>query len=173
MNDTMKIFKSLEESGLFIKDINETVKNKAKEQKGGFLSIVLSALGVSLLENLWASKNTIKAGDGTIRAGQYFLFFIQDIINLNLPGPYVINFDEFTSIRNYWIAFYVNGNNIIYFDSFGVEHIPKEIQTFIGNKNIITSIYRTQANNSLMCKYLCIRFIDFMLKGRRLLDYTR
>ena len=52
MNDTMKIFKSLEESGLFIKDINETVKNKVKEQKGGFLSIVLSALGVSLLENL-------------------------------------------------------------------------------------------------------------------------
>ena len=98
--------------------------------------------------------------------------FIQDIIYLNLLGPYVMNFDEFKSIRNYWIAFYVNGNNIIYFDSFGVEHIPKEIQTFIGSKNIITNIYRIQANNSLMCEYLYISFIDFMLKGRRLLDYT-
>ena len=67
---------------------------------------------------------------------------------------------------------YVNGNNIIYFDSFGVEHIPKEIKEFLGNKNIITNIYRIQAYDSIMCGYFCIEFIDFMLKGKSMLDYT-
>ena len=65
----------------------------------------------------------------------------------------------------------MNGNNTVYFDSFGVEHIPKEIKKFIGNKNI-TSIYRTKAYDSIMCGYFCIEFIDFMLKGKSLLDYT-
>ena len=66
----------------------------------------------------------------------------------------------------------MNGNNVIHFDSFGVEHVPKEIKKLIGNKNIITNIYRIQAYDSIMCGYVCIRFIDFMLKGKRLLDYT-
>ena len=66
----------------------------------------------------------------------------------------------------------MNGNNIIYFDSFGAEHIPKEIEKFIGNKNIITNVYRMQACNSIKCGYFCIGFIDFMLKGKSLLDYT-
>ena len=66
----------------------------------------------------------------------------------------------------------MNGNNVIYFDSFGLEHIPKETKKFIGNKNIITNIHRIQAYNSLMCGYFCIGFIDFMLKGKSLLDYT-
>ena len=48
-------------------------------------------------------------------------------------GVYVINHDEFKSIETNWIAFYVNGNNIIYLDSYGVEPIPKEIKKFIGN----------------------------------------
>ena len=64
---------------------------------------------------------------------------------------------------------------IIYFDSFGVEHIPKEMKKFIGNKNIIyfsTNIYRIQTYNSIICGYFCIVFIGFMLKGKRLLDYT-
>ena len=68
-------------------------------------------------------------------------------------------------------SFYVNGNNVTYFDSFEVEHIPKEIKKFIGNKNI-TNIYRTQAYDSIMCGYFCIGFIDFMFKGKSLLDYT-
>ena len=66
------------------------------------------------------------------------------------------------------IALYVNNDNIAYFDSFGVEHIPKEIKKFIGNKNIITNIYRIQAFNSIICRYFCIGFIDFMLKGKNL-----
>ena len=94
----------------------------------------------------------------------------------NLPqirdGAYVINLDEFQSIRTHWIALYVNDDNIIYFDSFGVEHIPKEIKKFIGNKSIITNIYRIEAYDSIMCGYFCTGFIDFMLKGKSLLDYT-
>ena len=66
----------------------------------------------------------------------------------------------------------MNGNNIIYFDSFGVEHIPKEIEELLGNKNIITSIYRIQAYDLIMCGYICIEFIDYMRKGKSLLDYT-
>ena len=54
-------------------------------------------------------------------------------------GAYVINRDDYKSIGNHCIALYVNDNNIVYF---GVEHIPKEIRKFIGNKNIITNIYR-------------------------------
>ena len=57
----------------------------------------------------------------------------------------------------------MNGNSIIYFDSFGVEHIPKEIKKIIGNKNI-TNIYRMWTYDSIMCGYVCIGFIDFMLK---------
>ena len=65
----------------------------------------------------------------------------------------------------------VNDNKVTYFDSFGVEHIPKEIKN-LGNKSIITNVYRIQVFNSIMCGYFCIGFIDFILKGKSLLDYT-
>ena len=87
-------------------------------------------------------------------------------------GAYIINFDEYESIGTHWIALYVNAENVTYFDSFGVEHIPKEIRKFIVNKNIKTNIYRMQAYYSIMCGYFCIGFIDFMLKGKSLLEYT-
>ena len=65
----------------------------------------------------------------------------------------------------------MNVNIIIYFDSFGVENIrEKKIQIFIGNKNI-TNIYKIQASDSVVCEYFCIRFIDFILKGKSLFDY--
>ena len=92
----------------------------------------------------------------------------------NLPkiknGAYVINLDEYKSIEAHWIALYINDYNITYLDSSGVEHIPKRNKKIIGNKNIITSIYRIQAYDSIMCRYFCIGFIDFMLKGKSLLD---
>ena len=67
-----------------------------------------------------------------------------------------------------------NNNSVIYFDSFGVEQIPKEIKVYINrpsysalhNKNIITNIFRIQAYDSIMCGYFCIGFIAFMLKKR-------
>ena len=66
----------------------------------------------------------------------------------------------------------VDNNNVTYFDSFGVEHIPKEIKAFINNKNIKTNIFRIQAYDSVMCGYFCIGFIDFMLVGKTLTEYT-
>ena len=56
-----------------------------------------------------------------------------------------------------------NNKNVTYFDSFDVEHIPKEIKTFISNKNIKTNIFRIQAHDLIMCRYFCIGFLDFML----------
>ena len=90
----------------------------------------------------------------------------------NLPkikdGANVINLDDHKAIGTHWIALYVNDNNVTYFDSFGVEHIPKEIEKFIGNKNI-TNIHRIRAYNS-MCGYFFVGFIDLLLKGKSLLD---
>ena len=95
----------------------------------------------------------------------------------NLPnsiknGAYVINLDEYRHIGTHWVVLYVNNKTIIYFDSFGVEHIPKEIMKFIGNKNIITNIYRIQAYDSIMCGYFCIGFINFIFNGNSLTDDT-
>ena len=70
MNDIMKIIKYLEESGLLIKRVSETIQNEAKQSKGGIFSMLLGTLGASLLENLLTSKGTFRAGEGTIRTGQ-------------------------------------------------------------------------------------------------------
>ena len=93
---------------------------------------------------------------------QDLMVFIQNVINL----------DEYSDIGTHWVALYVKNNNVTYFDSFGVEHIPKEIIKFIENKNIKTNIFRIQAYDSIMCGYFCIAFIDFMFKGKSLTDYT-
>ena len=74
----------------------------------------------------------------------------------------------------------LNNNHVTYFDNFEVEHIPKEIKTFINrplspasqNKNIKTNILRIQAYDSVMYGYFCIGFIDFMFKGRTLTEFT-
>ena len=69
-------------------------------------------------------------------------------------------------------ALYVNNKTVTYFDSFGVEHIPKELKKIINNKNIIANIFGLYSYDSVMCGYFCIRFIDFMLKGNNLTDFT-
>ena len=75
----------------------------------------------------------------------------------------------------------MQNNNVTYFDSFGVEHIPKEIKAFINNnnnnnnnndKNITAGTFRIEAYDSIMCGYFCVGFIDFMLKGKTLTEYT-
>ena len=53
-----------------------------------------------------------------------------------------------------------------------VEHVAEEINEFVGNKNIIANIFRVQANDSVMCGYFCIEFIDFVLAGKKLTDFT-
>ena len=65
----------------------------------------------------------------------------------------------------------LNGD-VTYFDSFGVEHISKQIKAFIGNKNIKTNIFRIQAYDSIICGYFCIGFIDFMFAGKTLTYFT-
>ena len=85
---------------------------------------------------------------------------------------YVTNLDEFSDIGTHLVALWVNMNNVTYFHSFGVEHIPKEIKTFIENRNIKTNIFRIQAHDLVMCRYFYIAFIDFMFKGKSLTEYT-
>ena len=72
----------------------------------------------------------------------------------------------------HWIALFCMRNEVIYFYSYGVEHIPEEIKEFIGNKSIKANIFWIQENNSIMCGYFCIGSIDFMLGGKTLVDYT-
>ena len=84
----------------------------------------------------------------------------------------IINLDEYSDIGTHWVALYIQNNDVTYFDSFGVEHIPKEIKTFISNKNIKINIFRIQADDSIMCGYFCIGFINFMLAGKTLTDFT-
>ena len=123
----------------------------------------------------------------------------QDLNNVfsknNLPkkmkdGVYVRNLDEYADVGTHWIALSCNRNEIVYFDSFGVEHVPEEIKEFIDrrflnsstsyrpsssasqNRNIKANIFRVQANNSVMCGYFCIGFTEFMIAGRKLTDYT-
>ena len=69
MKDILKIVKSLENSGLLLEGVSETIKNETKEPKGGFLSILLGTLGASLLGNMLSGKGVIRTGEGTARIG--------------------------------------------------------------------------------------------------------
>ena len=104
------------------------------------------------------------------------VFSRDHLFNKIKGGAYVINLDEYEDIGTHWIALFCKKNEIVYFDSFGVEHIPEEIKEFIkefpGNKNIKTNIFRVQEDNSIMCGYFCIGFIDFMLAGKKLSNFT-
>ena len=181
MNDKMKIVQALEDSNTFLKGVSETIKNETKEQKGGFLSMLLGTLGASLLGNLLTGKGIVRAGEGIVRAGYGSSikkralnpqhpptnFEIKDYYENeprfngvysrdNLPKlienvAYVINLDEYADVGTHWTALYIKNNEVIYFDSFGVEHVPKEIKRFIGHKNTKASIFRIQVDNSIMC----------------------
>ena len=69
-------------------------------------------------------------------------------------------------------CFFCKRNEIVCFDNFGVEHIPEKIKKIIGNKKIKTNIFRVQGNDSVMCGYFCIGFIDIMIAGKKSTDYT-
>ena len=222
MKDIMKIIKALENSGILLKGVSKTIKNETKEQRGGFLSMLLGTLGASLLGNLLTGgKGIMKAGegsvasrtkgDGIVRAGKgsgskkklNLLLPFHPLTNIeiskcykneprfndvysrnNLPnkikkGAYVINLDEYENTGTHWVALFVKANKVIYFDSFRIEHIPKEINKFIKKSSslkrtarIKSNIFRIQAYDSIMCGYFCIEFINYMLKGKTLLDYT-
>ena len=224
MNDIMKIIKALENSGILLKGVSKAIKNETKEQRGGFLSMLLGTLGASFLGNLLSGgKGITRAGegsvasrikgDGIVRAGEgsgskktlNLLLPFHPLTNIeiseyykneprfngvysrnNLPktikkAGYVINLDEYENTGTHWVALFVKTNEAIYFDSFGIEHIPIEINKFINNdttkssslERIESNIFRIQAYDSIMCGYFCIEFINYILKGKKLLDYTK
>ena len=100
------------------------------------------------------------------------MFLRDNLLQKIKDGAYVINLDDHVDTGKHWIALFRVRDEVIYFDSFDVEHVPREIKKFIGNKNIKANIFRVQVNNSVMCGYFCIGFIDFMLAGKTLTDYT-
>ena len=67
---------------------------------------------------------------------------------------------------------YALNNNITYFDCFGIEYFPKKIKIFIDKSTVVANIFRIAAYDLVMCEYFCIGFIDFMLKGKTLTDFT-
>ena len=85
---------------------------------------------------------------------------------------YVTNLDEYVDVGTHWIALFCNRNEIVYFDSFGVDNIPEEVKELVGNKNIKANIFRVQAKDSVMRGYICIGSIEFMLAGKKLIDFT-
>ena len=164
MDDIMKIIEALENSGILLKGVSKTIDHEIKEQKGGFLSMLLGLLGASLLGNLLTSergvgKGIVRAGEGIVHAGegtkrkQNLLMPSRSLLpphpltnfeiseyyknepkfngvysRDNLPkaikkGAYVINLDEYTDAGTHWVVWYVKDNKVIYFDSFGIEHI--------------------------------------------------
>ena len=103
--------------------------------------------------------------------------FNGDFSRDNLPNKIkgtasIINLDKYEDTGTHWIALFCRRNKIVYFNSFGVEHVPKEIENFIEHKNIKTNSFRIQSSNSIMCEYFCIEFIDFMFADKTLIDQT-
>ena len=172
MNDIMKIVQALEDSNILLKGFPKTIKNETKEEKGGFLSMLLGTLGASLPGDL-LTKNL--SGKGIVRAGEGFLkkalmpphpltnFEIQEYYKNearfngvysrdNLPktiksGAFVICLDKYEDVGTHWIALYVKKK-------------MKLLILILVVQN--TNIFRIQADNSIMCGYFCIGFIDFM-----------
>ena len=100
------------------------------------------------------------------------VFSRNNLANLK-KGAYVINLDHSKKhTGTHWVVVFVKKDEVIYFDSFGVEYIPREIKKVIRNKNIKTSIFRIQDNSSIMCGYFCILFIEYMLNSKTLTDFT-
>ena len=79
----------------------------------------------------------------------------------------MIKLHEYADVGTHWIDLFCNRSKIVYFDSFGVEDFPEEIKESIGNKNIIANSFGAETNKSIMCGYFCIKFIDFMLTGKK------
>ena len=187
MNDIMKIVQALEESNILLRGVTKTSENETKEQKEGFLSMLLGTLCAGLLGNLLTGKGIERAGSGRLLSSALqnnkvkgiiktgygnqskkcngFLIKPHPLTNFeiqkyyenesrfngvfsrdNLPkkikdGVNVINLDEHADTATHWIALFCKNNEIVYFDSIGVEHIPEEIKEFIGNKNIKGNIF--------------------------------
>ena len=90
-------------------------------------------------------------------------FYSRDNLPNNIKdGAYVINLDEYCDIGTHWIALYVDNKTVTYFDSFGIEHIPKEVKKFIGNRNITSNIYRIQKNLIQLCVIIFVLVLSII-----------
>ena len=94
------------------------------------------------------------------------------LASLAADGAYVINLDDKNSKESYWVSLFIDKNTAEYFDSFGIEYIPHEVLNKIRDKSISHNIFRIQDNESFMCGFYCTAFIEYMLAGKTLLDYT-
>ena len=72
----------------------------------------------------------------------------------------------------HWISLFIDRNTAVYFDSFGIENILQEALNKIRDKSITHNIFRIQDEDSIMCGFYCITFIEYILAGKTLLDYT-
>ena len=87
-------------------------------------------------------------------------------------GAYVINFNDTISKGTLWVWLFIDRNTAVYFHYFGNEYIPQEVLTKVKDKSITHNIFRMQHNEFIMCGFYCIAFIEYMLAGEILLDYT-
>ena len=87
-------------------------------------------------------------------------------------GAYIINLDDKNSKETHWVSLFIDKNLAVYFDSFGIEYIPQEVLNKIRDNWITHNIFRIPDNESIMCGFYCITFIEYMLAGKTLLDYT-
>ena len=169
LNDMTKFFIALEDSDVLMKRITETLKNDIKKGRAlPLIPMLLGTLGASLL----TGRGLFRTGRGMYRSGNHgqgikkkLLASFNPLTNFeiqeyfkdekrfngvssrnNLPklknDAYVINLDHSKNTGTHWVAAFVKEDEVIYFDSFGVEYIPKEIMERIKNKNIKISIFR-------------------------------
>ena len=87
-------------------------------------------------------------------------------------GAYVINLDNKNSKGKHWVSLFIHKNVAIYFPSFGIDDISQEVLKKISDKSITHNMFRIQDNESIMCGFYCIPFIEYMLPGNTLLDYA-
>ena len=118
MNDIVKTIEALENSSILLKGVTKTIENETNMEISEYYINEPRFNGVYSRNNL---PNKIK------------------------KGAYVINLDEYKIIGTHWIALFVKPKYVVYFDSFGVEHIPKEIEHVVGNKDFKANIFRLQA----------------------------
>ena len=203
MND-IKIIKSLEDSGVIIDGVTETVKEEIKKKTRRWISWNFASTFrcfIFTTSNLFSSKRykwkssqkSRKINKGQIN--ENFLDLLHPLNNFEITncfnyelrfngvfsrnnllkikdGPYVINLSDKNSKRTHWVSLFIDKHLAVYFNSFGIEYIPQKVLNRIKGKSITHNIFRRQINESIMCRFFCIAFIEYMLAGKTLLDYT-
>ena len=84
----------------------------------------------------------------------------------------VVNLNDKKTKRTHWDSLFTDRNTAVYFDSFGIEYIPKELLNKEKDKSTAQNIFKAQDKDSIMCGFYCIAFIEYMLAWKILLHYT-